>query len=172
MCIFYTNGCCQRRRVVTQRINDCCTRQVENYVVPRNGPCQQCQKEHRGGVAVSLNAYNVTVGAGAMVPIMQTVATGNGTIDAFGNTVTLQEGAYLVTFGGNATAGDIQLALFANGATLVGEVATQTVVDGGTASASRTILFNATTVTTFALYNQGEVDTTFVNVGLTIVRLG
>ena len=156
---------CQRRRV---RQNCGCTRRRVDYYVNVNQrrEIETCQ---RTGDAVSLNAYGVTVASGAMVPIMQTVATQGTTIDVAGTTATVRQGAYLITFGGNAESGDVDLALFANGITLVDEVATQSA--GDLTSASRTILYNATATTTFALNNNSDGETVFANVGLTIVRL-
>ena len=109
-----------------------------------------------------------TVLAGAVVPLTVDAQTPESTSVLANNTITLQNGYYLVTFYSTGTSSDFSLALNQNGTaiySLTSDSATETTL-------SKTVIINANGTTTLNLSNtSGTESLTTTDTGITVVKL-
>lgn len=109
-----------------------------------------------------------TVLAGAVVPLTVSTQTPASTSVLANNTITLQNGYYLVTFYSTGTSSDFSLALNQNGTaiySLTSDSTTETTL-------SKTVIVNANGTTTLNLSNtSGTESLATTDTGITVVKL-
>lgn len=126
--------------------------------------------------AIYASLTDGTFATGAVLPITQTAATPTTTMTVTANAVNVQPGTYFVSFGANglntdATGGDFSVQLYANGAAVPNETATDDANATQTGSASKTLIYTATAPTALSIHNTSAGESSYYNAYLTVLKL-
>ena len=108
-----------------------------------------------------------TIATESTVPLTLSTQTPTSTSTLAGDTITLTQGYYLVSFYATGTSTDFNLSLLVNGTEAYSLETDDTTLD----TLSKTVIVNATEGTTLTLSNSGTADLTLDNAGISVVKL-
>lgn len=113
----------------------------------------------------------------AIIPVAQTTATPLNTSTISGQSVSLNSGYYLVSFGATGTGTDgteipFSIQLYANGTPIANEIVTDAASNTQAADVSKTIVYNAATDgTLLSIHNAGANTVNITNGYITVLKL-
>ena len=173
MC-FCNNSCNRRYSFPTQR-------RCNSTIFDRSVICPQCPitpQPPQDLPATNDSIYTVSgaqiVASSSTIPLTISAQTPNSVIGFSNNAITVPAGYYLISYGftGNSlVAGDNSITLYANNSALANETITEFGGESEDVTASKTILFNATTNTAFSILNTSTNSVNYTNAYITVLKV-